>query len=166
MRYHDIRSFDMLNGDGIRVVLFVSGCNHHCKGCQNPETWSPDSGIEFDDSAMRELLEGLSKDYISGLTLSGGDPLFYGNLEKIEEIIKDVKKRFPEKTIWLYTGYRYDEIFPKEKEVSDEMKKRQKIVNMCDVIVDGKFEEDKKDSAYPWAGSTNQRVIEVKHGLR
>lgn len=183
MRYHDILKFDMLNGEGIRVVLFVSGCNHHCKGCQNPETWDPGSGILFDESALNEIIKDLKPDYISGLTLSGGDPLFYQNLDDVLNLVKKVKEIYPNKTIWLYSGYTYNELFPMiddrngsiaefvmngddshvaYKEPSPNLLKRQEILKYCDVLVDGKFVQEKLDANYPWAGSTNQKVIYLK----
>lgn len=150
MNYHDIRKDDMLNGEGLRVVLFVSGCDHSCLGCQNPQTWDCNSGIEFDEVAMDELLDKLSPPYISGLTLSGGDPLHSYNRQKVLEICKRVKHEYPNKTIWLYTGYDYEEI------------KNNEIMKYVDVVVDGKYEKDKTDANYEWAGSTNQRVIRLK----
>ena len=110
MRYHDITRDDMLNGDGLRVVLFVSGCAHHCKGCQNPQTWDPEAGLIFDNEAKEELFSILKRDYISGLTLSGGDPLYPLNRSEINALLFEVKERIPEKTIWLYTGYRAEEL--------------------------------------------------------
>lgn len=149
MRYHDITKDDMKNGDGLRAVLWVSGCEHACPGCQNPITWDPDDGLIFDEKAKEELFGILSKDYISGLTLSGGDPLFPGNRKDILELLKEVKEKFPEKTIWLYTGYTYEEIKDLEH------------IKFIDVLVDGRFIESLKDNKYEWAGSTNQRVIRL-----
>ena len=157
MYYHDIKHDDMNNGDGLRVTLFVSGCSHHCDGCQNPETWSPSSGIEFDEKALNEIFDYLSKDYISGLTLSGGDTLYFGNLKDIENLCKIVKKTFPNKTIWIYTGYTLEEIF------SGSNQDRKRIVEKyCDVLVEGKFKKELADVNYHWAGSTNQKVIRLK----
>ena len=104
MRYHDITKDDMKNGDGLRVVLWLSGCRHHCPGCQNPVTWDPGDGILFDEAAKEEIEEQLEKSYISGITFSGGDPLFPENVPEVTVYIKELKCRFPEKTIWLYTG--------------------------------------------------------------
>lgn len=157
MNYHDIKKDDMLNGDGIRVVLFVSGCSHHCKGCQNPETWDKNSGIEFDKKAKREIFDELKKDYITGLTLSGGDPMNEHNLDEILQLVKEVKERFPEKNIWIYTGYTYNQLYLD----TPDMGKRREILSYCDVLVDGRFEEDKADINYPFAGSTNQNVIKL-----
>lgn len=163
MNYHDIRTDDMLNGEGLRVVLFTSGCNHYCKNCQNPQTWDYNSGIKFTKDNIEEIKVELRKDYISGLTLSGGDPLNEHNLEDIYELCSIVKKEFPNKTIWLYTGYTWEEIF---KEINSwHYTILKQIISLCDVLVDGMYIEELSDINYPWAGSTNQRVIDVKKTL-
>ena len=154
MRYHDITKDDMLNGEGLRVVLWVSGCAHGCRGCQNPLTWDPDSGLEFDEEAERELFALLSRDYISGLTLSGGDPLFPGNRAEVCALLKEVRERFPEKDVWLYTGYTAEEVMDWEG------------LGLVDVLVDGRYEEEKKSPGIPWVGSSNQRVIDVRETLK
>ena len=110
MRYHNITKDDMLNGDGLRVVLWVAGCGHACPGCHNPITWDAEGGLLFDQAAKAELFTELGKDYISGITFSGGDPLFPGNREEISELCREIRQKFPDKTIWLYTGYRWEEI--------------------------------------------------------
>ena len=156
MNYHDIQKCDMLNGNGIRVTLFVSGCNHHCKNCQNPETWNPNSGIPFDENALNEIYDELKLDYIDGLTLSGGDPMNEANIDDIYTLVSKIKKDFPDKTIWIYTGYTYDEL---KNDNTENGEKRRKILEKCDVLVDGKFVEELKDVNYPYAGSTNQRII-------
>lgn len=147
MKYHNITKDDMLNGDGIRVVLWVSGCSHHCKGCHNPKTWNPKHGLDFDENAKREIFEELSKDYVSGITFSGGDPLHPLNRDTITELAKEITTKFPKKSIWLYTGYLYEELYGLE------------VLNYIDVLVDGKFEQDKLSPNSPWVGSSNQRVI-------
>jgi len=159
MRYHKISHDDMLNGDGLRVVLFVSGCDHRCKGCQNPQTWSADSGVIFDTSAKEEIFNQLRNDYIDGLTISGGDPLSKNNLIEVLELVKEVKDIFPTKTIWIYTGYSYDDIMSVMS--NNDMSIRQEILELSDVVVDGLFEIDLFNIKYPWAGSTNQRVIDL-----
>lgn len=153
MNYHNIETDNMLNGDGLRVVLWVAGCEHHCKGCQNPVTWDPKGGLYFGQDALNEIFEELKKDYISGITFSGGDPLHPDNRIDILSLSKVIKHEFPNKTIWLYTGYNWEEI------------KHLRGIDLIDVIVDGKFEEDRADVKYPWAGSTNQRIIDVKTSL-
>lgn len=153
MRYHNITKDDMLNGDGLRVVLWTAGCPHKCPGCHNPVTWDENGGLEFDANAKKELFEILSRPYISGLTLSGGDPLLPSNREELTELIKEVKSKFPDKTIWLYTGYLW-------KEVKD-----LQLINYIDVLVDGRFLENLKNTQLKWRGSSNQRVIDVKRTL-
>lgn len=153
MRYHNITTDDMLNGDGLRTVLWVAGCEHHCPGCQNPLTWDPEDGLEFDIYVKTELFSKLYPDYISGITFSGGDPLHPSNREDVLKLSKEIKEKLPEKTVWLYTGYLWEDIwwFPG--------------IELVDVVVDGPFVEAMKDITYPWAGSTNQRVIDVKKSL-
>lgn len=153
MRYHNITKDDMLNGDGLRVVLWVAGCNHCCKECHNPITWDPNGGLLFDESAKKEIFDELSKNYISGITFSGGDPLHIANAYEVTELAKEIKERFPDKTIWLYTGYTWEEIC------------HQEIVQYVDVLLDGEFEVERKELNLHWVGSSNQRVIDVKRTL-
>ena len=154
MNYHNITRDDMLNGDGLRVVLWVSGCEHHCRGCQNPITWDPQDGVFFDQKAKEELFKELEKSYISGITFSGGDPLFPSNEPEITRLAKEIRNKFPEKNIWLYTGYTWEQI--KEKEV----------VKVLDVLVDGTYMEELRNTQLHWRGSANQRVIDVQESLR
>lgn len=164
MNYHNITHEDMNNGDGLRVVLWCSGCSLHCKGCQNPQTWDATSGILFDNQAKEEIFEQLSKPYISGLTLSGGHPLEDYNLETVYLLLKEVKEQFPQKNIWLYTGYTWEYIFPKVITDDFDVNRvyRQEIVKMCDVLIDGPYIEEQKDITLKWRGSKNQRVIDIK----
>lgn len=172
MNYSMIRTDDMLNGSGLRVVLFVSGCNNYCEHCHNPETWDANSGKEFDDEAVFAILSELGKDYIAGITVSGGDPLYHDNLADVYTLITHIKEYYPKKTIWLYTGLTWDIIFnsattddfnPRRDALRD---LRKDIVKQCDVLVDGKFIESLADVNYPWAGSTNQNVIDVQESLK
>ena len=166
MFYHNILHDDMRNGEGLRVVLFVSGCDHHCENCQNPQTWVKDSGIEFDLAAKEEIFEQLNKEYINGITFSGGDPLHKNNLQCIFELCKEIKAKFPTKTIWIYTGYTWDYIFDTVNTVDVfGNQTRQEIIKQCDVLVDGRYEEDKRSPNLPWVGSSNQRVIDVQQTL-
>lgn len=153
MRYHNITKDDMLNGDGLRTVLWMAGCCHGCKGCQNPVTWDIEGGLPFDGEARAELFAELEKPYISGVTLSGGDPLHPANREETGALMKEMKERFPDKTIWLYTGYDWDQV------------KDLPYIGFADVLVDGRFVEELKDEDAFWRGSTNQRVIDVKKSL-
>ena len=153
MNYHNITTCDMKNGDGLRTVLWVSGCNHHCSECHNPQTWDPNSGILFDDSARAELFNDLDLSYISGLTISGGDPLYPPNRSTILELCKEIKEIYSNKTIWIYTGYEWEDI------------KNLELMKYIDTIVVGPYKKELRDVTYPWAGSSNQRVINVKQSL-
>lgn len=150
MNYHDITKCDLLNGSGLRVVLWISGCSHHCKGCQNPQTWDENSGIPFDKQAEDELFEALKPDYISGITFCGGSPLYPKNRETVTRLAKKCRDLFPDKNIWLFTGYLWEEV------------KDLEIIQYLDVLIDGEFIEELKDNTLHWCGSSNQRVIDVK----
>ena len=144
----------MLNGDGLRSVLWVSGCEHHCEDCQNPITWDVNGGVPFDLAAEQELFESLDKDYISGITFSGGDPLFPSNRVDVRRLAQEVKEKYPDKTIWLYTGYSWEQVM------------HYPVMQYVDVLVDGEFEQDKFDANLRWKGSSNQRVIDVQKTLK
>lgn len=154
MRYHNITHDDMLNGDGLRVVLWVAGCDHCCPECQNPITWDPNGGLLFTADEEEEIFSELKKDYISGITFSGGDPLHHANIGAVTALAKKIKEKFPTKTIWLYTGFLWEEI------------REEEIVKYLDVCVDGEFEVQKKELLLKWRGSSNQRVINVPETLR
>ena len=149
MRYHNITKDDMLNGEGLRVVLWVAGCGHACPGCHNPVTWDANGGLPFDREAEDELFAELGKDYVSGVTLSGGDPLFPANRADIAALCARIRQQFPEKTIWLYTGYTWEQI------------QDLPLLENVDVVVDGRFVQAQADSQLHWRGSANQRVIDV-----
>lgn len=161
MKYHNILHDNMLNGEGLRVVLFVSGCEHHCKNCQNKFTWDPDTGLDFDESALNEIRDQLDKPYIRGLTLSGGDPLAKYNRKDIAKLCKIIKSEYPDKDIWLYTGYDWEEVY--EDYTSDEDTKS--ILDTLEAICTGKYVEELADVNYHWVGSTNQQVIHVPSAL-
>lgn len=154
MRYHNITKDDMLNGDGLRVVLWVAGCEHACPGCQNPITWDINGGLEFDEAAKQEIFAELEKDYVSGITLSGGDPLHMANRKEIGKLVNEISKKYPEKTIWLYTGYDWNKISNLD------------FISKVNVVVDGRFVQAQKDVTLPWRGSANQDVIDVKLSLK
>lgn len=156
MNYHNITKEDMNNGDGLRTVLWVAGCEHHCKECQNPVTWDPCGGIPFDDDAMKELMESIDHDYISGITFSGGDPLATYNRECVLEIIKKIRKNFPKKSIWVYSGYTFNQL----------LKDAEEILKNIDVLVDGQYHCNERDVSLKWRGSTNQNVIDVQETLK
>lgn len=167
MNYIKISKEDMNNGLGLRVVLWVSGCELHCENCQNPQTWNKNSGVLFDETAKQEIFEELSKPYIAGLTLSGGHPLEDYNLETVYLLLKEVKEKFPQKNIWLYTGYTWEYIFLEVVTDNFDVNRvyRQEIVRMCDVLVDGPYIEKQRDITLKWRGSRNQRVIDVQKTL-
>lgn len=164
--YHQIRTDDMLNGDGLRVVLFLSGCNHHCENCHNIETWDECSGYPLTSEACADIIAELKKDYISGITFSGGDPLHPNNVDLVNSLIAYIRTHFPDKTIWLYTGYTLEDIYRSADDSCSETMKRLNIVMSVDVLVDGKFEQALADVNYPWAGSTNQRIIDIPNSLK
>lgn len=174
MNYLKIDHEDVCNGDGLRVVLWVAGCSHGCSKCQNPQTWDPKSGILFDKSALNEIFEELEKPYISGITLSGGDPLYVQNLDTILYLIYNIKKKFPTKTIWLYTGFTFNELMDNYKSYrqtpfeyrDDEWLERWEIIRRCDVLVDGPYIKEQRDITLKWRGSSNQRVIDVQETLK
>ena len=165
MNYHNLTYPDQNNGDGLRVVLWLSGCSHHCKGCQNPQTWNPDSGIVFDAAAKKELFEELEKDYISGITFTGGDPLHENNIDEVLSLILEIKEKYPEKTIWLYSGYSFGEIISPLKPTIIHVI-RSTIIKLCDVFIDGEYKEEQRDITLKWRGSKNQRVIDVNESLK
>lgn len=146
------------DGEGVRTTIFVSGCSHKCPNCHNPQTHDVNYGIEFTDKLKNEIIDNIKKrPFISGITLSGGDPLYSNNLSEVLIFIKEIKSKFPNKTIWIYTGYEFKEILNNPL--------RTKIAELCDVIVDGRYIDSLADLTYKWAGSTNQRVIDVKKSL-
>ncbi|MCI9397413.1 MAG: anaerobic ribonucleoside-triphosphate reductase activating protein [Lachnospiraceae bacterium] len=153
MRYHNITKDDMLNGDGLRVVLWVAGCTHCCKECHNPLTWDPDGGLPFDEAAKQEIFSQLDKSYISGITFSGGDPLHSANRLDVRNLMEEIKNRYPGKTIWLYTGDSWEDVL------------HYPAMKFVDVLVDGEFQKELKDARLLWKGSKNQRVIDVQKSL-
>lgn len=158
----------MNNGDGLRVVLWLSGCSHHCYNCQNPQTWNPNSGIPFDESAKQEIFNELSKDYISGITLSGGDPLYENNLSEVLSLVEKIRNLFQNKTIWLYTGYLWENLINVNCPLDSEWENRilrKSIIELCDVLIDGEYIDEQRDITLKWRGSSNQRVIDVKQSL-
>ncbi len=153
MNYHNITKEDMLNGDGIRVVLWVSGCENHCEGCHNPVTWDKNGGLPFDEAAENELFEALDKPFIDGITFSGGDPMMPYNRDEVLRLIKKCRTNYPDKTIWLYTGLNWEDI----KDIEG--------LGLVDVVAEGRFIESLKDNNLHWVGSSNQKVIDVKKSL-
>lgn len=153
MRYRDITCPDVCNGTGCRVILWLQGCSHHCKGCQNPETWCFNSGKEFDVKTKNKLIELLKLPYIKGLTLSGGDPL--DNYQDVYKLLIDINKECKDKDIWLYTGYTMDEIKNSDKHI---------VLDYIDYLVDGTYQEKLRDVTLAFRGSSNQTIWEKKDG--
>ena len=150
MNYQTIVKDDLINGTGVRVSLYVSGCSHGCLGCFNESAWDYRSGTPFGEEQVNTILQELSKPYVEGLTLLGGDPLMPKNISTVMELCKIVKEEFPNKNIWCWTGYTLEEV--QENHAHD-------ILNYVDVLVDGKFVEELKNLRLPFRGSENQRVL-------
>lgn len=160
MKYTNIKYCDIANGTGVRTSLFVSGCTHHCKGCFNPDTWSFEAGWDFNYDVVLDIVKSLEPTYIAGLSLLGGEPMEPVNQEGLLPLVKNVKAKYPDKTIWCYTGYTYetDLLAPDGKahtEYTDE------LLSYIDVLVDGEFVEELKDITLQFRGSSNQRIIEL-----
>lgn len=164
MHYATIKKCDVANGPGVRVSLFVSGCNHHCKGCFNQEAWDFSYGNEFTEKEENEVMEALKPDYIKGLSLLGGEPLDPKNQEGLLPVVKKAKELYPDKPIWCYTGYLFDD------QVLNGMSKTNKTTNellkYIDYVVDGEFVENLKNPGLQFRGSSNQRIIDVKETLK
>jgi anaerobic ribonucleoside-triphosphate reductase activating protein len=154
MRYNQIRSMDISNGPGVRVSLFFQGCHFHCKNCFNSDTWDFNKGIEFNDKVIDNILELCSKEYVAGLSILGGEPLHPVNINGTITLAKKFKSMYPNKTIWVWTGYKYEDIFNKE------------VLSYIDVLVDGQFIDELYDPKLKYKGSSNQRVIDVKATLK
>jgi len=163
LNYAEIKNYDIANGLGVRVSLFVSGCTHHCKGCFNPMTWDFSYGKAFTEAVQDELLEMLSPSYIDGLTLLGGEPMEPDNQRALLPFVKKVRAQYPDKNIWCYTGYKLDEELLKPSrarcEVTDE------LLSLIDVLVDGEFIEEQKNISLSFRGSENQRLIDLPQTL-
>ena len=154
MNYIKIDKDNLLNGEGVRVVLWTAGCEHHCKNCHNKETWCETNGTKFTNKTKEELYRELSKEYIAGLTLSGGDPLAPHKREDIGKLVKGIKEKFPNKDIWCWTGYKWEEI----QDLS--------LLKYIDVLIDGEFVQELYSPNLKWKGSSNQRVIDVQKSLQ
>lgn len=158
MNYLTITHVDQMNGDGNRVVLWVAGCSHHCKGCQNAYSWDPCIGLKFDETAKAELFKDLAEEWCAGITFSGGDPLYAGNRLEIIELAREIREKFPGKTQWLYSGYTWAEIL-NDQTMSP-------ILKYIDILCDGEYIEELRDIDKHWVGSSNQEVIDVKKRIK
>lgn len=164
MNYADIKQYDVANGPGIRVSLFVSGCTHHCKECFNPETWDFNYGKPFTGETLNQIIEYMAPDYVKGLTLLGGEPFEHVNQQGLLPLVKAVRETYPAKNIWCFSGYDF------EKDILGRMvlewKETKELLSYIDVLVDGEFMIDKKDLGLAFKGSSNQRTILVKESLK
>lgn len=169
MRYSSMRNLDISNGEGVGVSLFVQGCPFHCFGCFNSDTWDFNGGKEWTKEIKDKFLKLIDRPYIKRVSFLGGECLAEQNLDEILSLIQEIRISFPEKTIWLYTGYSYSEIFRGQSSCLSREGlnnfKRRKIIKLCDVLVDGEYIDEQKDLTLRWKGSKNQNVIDVKQSL-
>lgn len=170
MNYLGIDKSSISNGPGVRVVLWVAGCSIRCKGCQNPESWDFCAGRLFDEDVKKELFEALNKPYIRGISISGGHPLELKNLPYVYSIVQEIKMKYPEKDVWLYTGFDLT-IADFTKQTRFNLDQRQgkylpMVLQSCDVVVDGPYVEEQRDITLKFRGSKNQRLIDVKETLK
>ena len=176
MRYASIRSLDISNGEGVGVSLFVQGCPFHCKNCFNSETWDFNGGKEWTEETKNKFIELINRPYIKRVSFLGGECLAEQNLDEILKLVQEIRISFPEKTIWLYTGYEWNQIMnikvtqpffscqDLESKIQNVLK-RQEIIKMCNVVVDGEYIDEQRDITLKWRGSSNQRVIDVEQSL-
>lgn len=154
MRYNLIRKMDISNGPGVRVSVFMQGCAFHCKNCFNPETWDFEGGKEFTDETIDEILELCNQSHIKGLSILGGEPMHPKNIEATTKLAKEFKEKYPEKTVWVWSGFLFD------KDLKDK-----EALKYIDVLVDGQYKDELHDFTLKWRGSSNQRVIDVQKSL-
>lgn len=176
MRYAQIRSMDISNGEGVGVSLFVQGCPFHCKNCFNSETWDFNGGKEWTEKTKNKFMELIDRPYIKRMSFLGGECLADQNLDEVLKLVKQIRISFPEKTIWLYTGFCWNDIMCSfaglqadcvvlDKKDIEAWEKRRKIISNVDVLVDGEYIDEQKDLSLKFKGSKNQRVIDVKQSL-
>lgn len=154
MRYNLIRKMDISNGPGVRVSIFMQGCSFHCKNCFNKETWDFEGGQEFTDDTINKVLELSNKPEVKGLSILGGEPMHPTNIEGTTKLAKAFKEKYPEKTIWTWTGFKYEDIKDKD------------VFNYIDVLVDGQYKDELHNPTLKWKGSSNQRVIDIKESKK
>ena len=155
MRYNVVRKMDISNGPGVRVSVFMQGCEFHCKNCFNPETWDFEGGKEFNNETIDDVLKLCGQSYIKGLSILGGEPLHPKNIEATTKLAKAFKDKYPKKNIWVWSGFKFDEDL-----------KGKEVLNYIDVLVDGRYSDELHDPTLKWKGSSNQRVIDVQKSLK
>lgn len=174
MRYAKIDKYEVVNGQFGGISLYVQGCQWRCHNCFNPETWDFNGGKEWTEEIKNEFLKLIDRPYIKRVSLLGGSPLADKNLDDVLSLVMEIKDKFPNKTLWVYSGYEWEDIWSDSKIVIDDYtnkvyedyKKRQKIISYCNVMVDGRYIEELKDISLHWRGSSNQRVIDVQQSLK
>ena len=154
MRYNLIRKMDISNGPGVRVSIFMQGCSFHCKNCFNPETWDFEGGQEFTEDTINKVLELSDKKEVKGLSILGGEPMHHTNIEGTTKLAKAFKEKYPEKNIWAWSGFKYEDI------------KNNDVFNYIDVLVDGQYKDELHDPTLKWKGSSNQRIIDIKESKK
>ena len=177
MRFASMRNLDISNGEGVGVSLFVQGCDRHCFNCFNPDTWDFNGGKEWTEETKNKFIKLIDRPYINRISVLGGEPLAEQNLDEVLSLIKEIRISFPEKTIWLYTGFRWNYIMNYQPVETDDfdyieesyndglMEKRKQIISLCNIVVDGEYIDEQKDLTLAYRGSNNQHVIDVKQSL-
>lgn len=177
MRFASMRNLDISNGEGVGVSLFVQGCDRHCFNCFNPDTWDFNGGKEWTEETKNKFIKLIDRPYINRISVLGGEPLAEQNLDEVLSLIKEIRISFPEKTIWLYTGFRWNYIMNYQPVETDDfdyieesyndglMEKRKQIILLCNIVVDGEYIDEQKDLTLAYRGSKNQHVIDVKQSL-
>ena len=155
MRYNKIRKMDIANGPGVRISIFMQGCTFHCKNCFNPETHDFNKGREFTEETIAHILDLCGKEYIAGLSILGGEPMHPNNIEGTLKLARAFKEKYPEKTLWVWSGFLFDRDL-----------KEKKVLNYIDVLVDGQYVDELRNPMLAWRGSSNQRVIDVQKSLK
>ena len=155
MKYNVVRKMDISNGPGVRVSVFMQGCEFHCKNCFNQETWDFDGGKDFTENTIDQVMDLCNKDYIKGLSILGGEPMHPKNIEATTKLAKKFKEKYPDKNLWVWSGYKFDEDL-----------KNKEVLNYVDVLVDGRYVDELHDPTLKWKGSSNQRVIDVQKSLK
>lgn len=175
MRYSSMRNLDISNGEGVGVSLFVQGCPFHCKNCFNSDTWDFNGGKEWTEETKNKFLELIDRPYIKRVSFLGGECLAEQNLDEVLKLVKQIRISYPEKTIWLYTGFEWDSLvskicqptFPDKdfEHIIEIHKKRKEIISLCNIVIDGEYIDEQRDITLKWRGSSNQKVIDVKQSL-
>lgn len=163
MRWASIRSLDVSNGENVGVSLFVQGCHFHCSGCFNSETWEFEGGNEWTLYTKEKLLDLISRPYIKRVSILGGEPLADENIPDVYDLVNEICTKYPDKKVWLYSGFTWEQIMGINSELSDI---RLTIIALCDILVDGEYLEGQRDPTLKWRGSNNQRVIDVQKSLK